>query len=666
MISALSFVPAGVADKNPKRYELSTTERELLAAMEEQEEEQQQQSGEASKDNANPKSAKEKRKRGTFKVNLPDTPPATSTSDLPADLRMDEYSDDDEDDAGGAIGQLLMDQPATMAAEYMAQQEGEEDEDDDDDDNNNKQATLQMADPDSDDDDEDDDLADVPDTREFTPVNVDGLDAMRLYDVGMGAGADMEDMDFDEDDSEAEDVKLSDDDALILVTKTEDVRDCIYTLERRSTHQFLSPHPIYSHFFWFHLVYILQDFSALEVHVYDQKRGTLYVHHDIPLPSFPICLAHGQVSPEGTAGNYCAVGTFDTGIEVWNLDVLNALEPSCILGGEDTSAADEMMKRQMMGAGGSKNMTKMDMKGIGSGSLKPGSHTEAVMTLSWNPIHKQVLASGSADTTVKLWDVTQASDPSKCNAATFNHHRGKVQSVVWHPKEGTLLATGSYDKRVSLVDARSSGADSRSVKIQADCEVVAWDPFHPENLVVGTEDGQLTCWDVRKFDTATPLWTAVGNEFGGITDLSFSPHVPGLFATCAVDKTVTLWDSYHNGGPAEGLAPRPCGSKDMCAGKLYSIDFYQSKPLLLACGGSGNMLSIWNLENEAAIKRNFSDRMESLGENAEFTDENEPKREDFEAMMAEREKPVIAEPEKSKKKKSKGRKGKKKAHKRGS
>lgn len=256
MISALSFVPAGVADKNPKRYELSTTERELLAAMEEQEEEQQQQSGEASKDNANPKSAKEKRKRGTFKVNLPDTPPATSTSDLPADLRMDEYSDDDEDDAGGAIGQLLMDQPATMAAEYMAQQEGEEDEDDDDDDNNSKQATLQMADPDSDGDDEDDDLADVPDTREFTPVNVDGLDAMRLYDVGMGAGADMEDMDFDEDDSEAEDVKLSDDDALILVTKTEDVRDCIYTLERRSTHQFLSPHPISSHFFWFHLVYI--------------------------------------------------------------------------------------------------------------------------------------------------------------------------------------------------------------------------------------------------------------------------------------------------------------------------------------------------------------------------------------------------------------------------
>jgi periodic tryptophan protein 1 len=75
----------------------------------------------------------------------------------------------------------------------------------------------------------------------------------------------------------------------------------------------------------------------LEVHVYEQQTGNLFVHHDIPLPSFPLCLAHGDISPNGSAGNFCAVGTFGPGIEVWNLDVLNALEPSCILGGEDTT-----------------------------------------------------------------------------------------------------------------------------------------------------------------------------------------------------------------------------------------------------------------------------------------------------------------------------------------
>ena len=75
----------------------------------------------------------------------------------------------------------------------------------------------------------------------------------------------------------------------------------------------------------------------------------MYVHHDVPLPSFPLCLAHGDIGPTGNAGNFCAVGTFSPGIEIWNLDVLNALEPSCVLGGEDTSIADDIMKMQLMG-----------------------------------------------------------------------------------------------------------------------------------------------------------------------------------------------------------------------------------------------------------------------------------------------------------------------------
>jgi hypothetical protein len=33
------------------------------------------------------------------------------------------------------------------------------------------------------------------------------------------------------------------------------------------------------------------DYSCLEVYVYDAKQGSLYVHHDIALPAFPLALA---------------------------------------------------------------------------------------------------------------------------------------------------------------------------------------------------------------------------------------------------------------------------------------------------------------------------------------------------------------------------------------
>lgn len=263
------------------------------------------------------------------------------------------------------------------------------------------------------------------------------------------------------------------------------------------------------------------------MHVYDTRQGTLYTHHDIPLPSFPLCLAHGQVAGEGgSSGNFCAVGTFDPGIEIWNLDVINALEPTCVLGGEDTTLADDVMKENLLRASSGQKLERPPRRGPEEGSpLRPGSHTGAVMGLSWNQVHRHVIASGSADNTVKIWDVSLAGsgDSSKANAGTFKHHEDKVQSVQWHPVEATILATGSYDRTVGLLDARDgAGSSIKKVKIPSDCEALAWDPFHPELLTVACEDGTIKCWDVRKFTDKSPMWSFVANEFGGISDISYN------------------------------------------------------------------------------------------------------------------------------------------------
>jgi periodic tryptophan protein 1 len=247
--------------------------------------------------------------------------------------------------------------------------------------------------------------------------------------------------------------------------------------------------------------------------VYEQNTGNLFIHHDISLPSPPLCLAHGDINTEGTSGNYCAVGMFTPGIEVWNLDVLDALEPICVLGGEDYSV-NEVNKKK-------KKKKSHDQQPL----LVEGSHTDAVMSLSWNSCHRNVIASGSADKTIKLWNITDPYRP----VSTLTHHSDKVQSVLWHPSDGTLLATGSYDKTVALVDARccaSNGYNHKKVKVKADCESMAWDPYRPENLTVALEDGTVLCWDVRKFsDKAGPLWSFVAHEFGGVSDVCYNRYV---------------------------------------------------------------------------------------------------------------------------------------------
>mmetsp|Transcript_35831 Transcript_35831/g.48115 ORF Transcript_35831/g.48115 Transcript_35831/m.48115 type:complete len:303 (-) Transcript_35831:7-915(-) len=280
MISCVTWVPKGAADPKPKRYEMSTAELELMKDYVNMDESLLQEEEDGGEEEIEEEEEEEETPQ---KVELPKIDPST----LPPELRMDDYSDDEEDEGKKNAAREAMIGSMLIGKDAMS--------DDEEDPNFNQ----------GDDDDSDDDLADIPDTREFMPTNVPGLEAM-----GLGRNALLED-DDDDDDSDLEDTNLTADDALVLVAKTE------------------------------------EDFPSLEVHVYEQTTGNLYVHHDIPLPSFPLCLAHGDINNQGGAGNYCAVGTFDPGIEIWNLDVLDVLEPTCTLGGKDTSHAEELMRSNM-------------------------------------------------------------------------------------------------------------------------------------------------------------------------------------------------------------------------------------------------------------------------------------------------------------------------------
>ena len=64
-------------------------------------------------------------------------------------------------------------------------------------------------------------------------------------------------------------------------------------------------------------------------------------------------------------------------------------------------------------------------------------------------LHRHILASGSADKTVKIWDVATGA----C-VTTLKHHTDKVQAVQWHPAEPTVIVTGAYDRVVSVQDVR--------------------------------------------------------------------------------------------------------------------------------------------------------------------------------------------------------------------
>jgi hypothetical protein len=211
MISSLAWVPAGCAASNPKKYELSRAEQELVDMMQ-------------NKGNLDEfyeeEVAKQQQKRKTTIVL-----PKIDASSLPADLRMDEYSSDEDDNEqkkGFAIGRMLV---GTSHGPSDIQDDEEDDDSVDGDDEEaapRKSRGVKPEDDDDDDDASDDDDVEVPDTREFEALDLEGMQAMGLSQVGTNGGGLMLG-EVEDDESELEDVRISADDAMILVAKTEDV-----------------------------------------------------------------------------------------------------------------------------------------------------------------------------------------------------------------------------------------------------------------------------------------------------------------------------------------------------------------------------------------------------------------------------------------------------------
>lgn len=309
------------------------------------------------------------------------------------------------------------------------------------------------------------------------------------------------------------------------------------------------------------------DYSELHVYLYDEENSNLYVHHDFILGAYPLDCEWLPFNPLDTenSGNCLAVSSFDTGIEIWDLDLMNPVEPVTTLGGTKLSKAKKRRKP-----------TK---------KLVSGSHTDSVLTLANHPTRNNLLASGSADCSVKIWDVFESS--CKMTITTFYD---KIQTVNWSPHDEKLLAVGGFDKEVALINADTPKL-KQSFLTPGVIEKVQFSPYDPNVLSASTESGHLLFLDIRNM--GTPLWQGQPHE--SQATLSFSP-IKGLFATASMDKTVKLW----NLNTFEALA-----EKDMKIDELFAAEFSRDSPFVLACGGSSGDLAVWDTSENEAVSNTF-------------------------------------------------------------
>lgn len=299
------------------------------------------------------------------------------------------------------------------------------------------------------------------------------------------------------------------------------------------------------------------EVSQLDVYVYDASESNLYVHHDFLLPAMPLCLEWLDFHPASAAatmeaqsdrpekGNYIAVGTLDPDIEIWSLDVVDGLYPDCILGapkGENTQTPLEAITSLSISedASGAADASKKKKKKKAKKPPKPEAnasfHVDSVLSLSWNRSHRSLLASSSADKTIKLWDLNRPS--SSPALRSFDLHSDKVQAIAWNHVSPTVLLSGAMDGNIKVFDSRAPDAQQTSVQVNGDIECVKWSSWNGgHEFLVSTELGTVESYDSRNMSR---LWTLAAHD-KAVTSLDYSDLVNGYLVTGSADHTVKLW-----------------------------------------------------------------------------------------------------------------------------
>lgn len=313
-----------------------------------------------------------------------------------------------------------------------------------------------------------------------------------------------------------------------------------------------------------------EDNCQLELYVFEEEVNEMYVHHEVLLTAYPLCVE--WLCSAGTAGegSFAAVGSIDHSIHLWDLEELEPLDPVRTLGAVRKPP---------------KGKTKNRRHPLGMSGAK--AHDGPVLCLHGSAFNRSVLASGSADEVLKVWDVTE----NKC-VHNYTHHSNKVQCVRWHPTEQAVLLSAAFDRRLALLDVRQPG-QAATTELPAEAECAIWSRHQPFECIASVDSGGVACYDVRKIvSKATEeqkLWTVLAYDVA-CTAVQDAP-TKGMMVTAGLDGCAKVWKVDPN--------PTMVFTKDLKAGPLFTCQSSAEAPALMCFGGRCPVM--WDLTSQEVL-----------------------------------------------------------------
>ncbi|XP_031625371.1 katanin p80 WD40 repeat-containing subunit B1 [Contarinia nasturtii] len=159
-------------------------------------------------------------------------------------------------------------------------------------------------------------------------------------------------------------------------------------------------------------------------------------------------------------------------------------------------------------------------------------HMKSVRTLDFHPHGNYIFASGSNDTTVRLWDVRKS---DSC-FSKYRGHIANVNSVKFSP-DGWWIASAGTEGSIIIWDIRTT---NKVMEFQETASPVTCITFHPSDFILaaGRNDGTVDLYDL---ETKSIISRADGNGHT-VKCITFGENGECCFVGSADGVSVVGWE----------------------------------------------------------------------------------------------------------------------------
>lgn len=154
-----------------------------------------------------------------------------------------------------------------------------------------------------------------------------------------------------------------------------------------------------------------------------------------------------------------------------------------------------------------------------------------ISCITWNSFHRNVMASSDYEGAVNLWDV-QTGLQTKC----FHEHEKRCWSVDFNNVESRLIASGSDDARVKLWNINQEHSIA-TLEAKANVCCVKFNPESRYHLAFGSADHDVHYYDLRNMSKALCIFKGHKKAVSYVKFLNTSEII-----SASTDSQLKLWN----------------------------------------------------------------------------------------------------------------------------